>query len=222
MMNQITHYSTCLLTKEKAVIGMGVLDEYELADSTIKRLKKLYECPIYCKFDGTPNKLSVEGVDTYLREWMYGKEQAGRWTHDFFTIFLENYPDHNWLIKVDPDSLPILPLTRLPNTLFGGTIANTSRGECLYGGVFIIHRLLVKQIVEKRLLLGNKNYKYFFTNKTTGKVSKVSSQDAWITKALRDLKVEVDYLEELGISPSKTPPPVGDYAFIHPVYLEER
>lgn len=211
----------------KLVIGMGILDEYDLADDTLKRLQVLYDCPIFTRFDGTPNKLKNKLVDVYERSWMYGGDQAGRWTHDFFSIFLENYPTSEWLMKIDPDSLPVRKLTRLPNSNFGSVFRENKLrkdGKTIFGGVFIIHRSLVEQIVKQELLLGNGRLqmRYTFINKVTGDKNRISSQDAWITKALLNLKVDIDNMEELGIERSFNTPPKGDYAFIHPVYLKDR
>lgn len=194
------------------------LEEFDQIKDTVTRLKKIGYENIVARFDGRFNGkiasfLRSEKVNVkYTRNI---KQQIGRGanTQHYLGLFLDE-SDDEYLIKIDPDTLPCAKLNRYPDKQTLGANFNHTIGV-VYGGCLIFPRLVARQIHQSKLLLKDsyKKDKWFYTNKRLNK--KIPCNDKILYDVVKRLNIKIDPMEDQ-ISCTGKVTSTRNQCFIHP------
>lgn len=149
------------------------------------------------------------------RRWKT-KHYGGMWTHRYIELVLKKYPDTEWYVKFDPDTVFTKALTiPVPEEykMFSSTTSPRSPVD-FYGGVTGIRKDFAQQLYDNKYLTNP-----IFTNcvyTTPRKGEKVAFQDLVITKILHSLNEKVFDHPEIHSRSKRPPNNPENYCIYHP------
>lgn len=194
------------------------LEDFEQVKDTVTCLKQIGYGNIVVRFDGRFNSkiakfLRNEKVTVKYTHNIKQQVGGGANTQHYLGLFL-NESDDEYLIKIDPDTLPCAKLRVYPNKQMLGANFNHTIGV-VYGGCLVFSRLVARQIHQSKLLLEDnyKKDKWFYTNKRLDK--KIPCNDKIIYDVVKRLNIEIDPMEEQ-INCTGKITYVKNQCFIHP------
>lgn len=164
-----------------------------LIQDTISRLLFIGYDNIQARLDGVfridvVNYLSKNGVDVYVTKNLKQIVGKGANTNWYLTNFVKD-SSVDYLIKIDPDTLPIRKLNYLPQVNMLGTNISTKR-ITIFGGCIVFSKFVATKIVQSELLLEDKFLDYTYYSKKLQK--NVASQDMIIYEICNCLNIKYD------------------------------
>lgn len=144
------------LNNEYLVYFSVYQDDESLVKRTVIRLQDIGYDEIIVRFDGEYNLplitwLFDKGVYVHSTARLKRKGKGGLVTHTYLGLFLGHKNKRKWLIKIDPDTLPLKALVRNPRTNVACNV-HPERPH-IYGGCIVMHRDLTRRIYETNALL---------------------------------------------------------------------
>ena len=165
----------------------------------VRKLKSLNYKNIVCYFDGLhSSKLGIwlhqNKVDYYFNTYrLKARNQGGLITQNYLVRFALSLCNCDYLIKIDPDTIPQKYLDAFPATV--GCNYNSEKRH-IYGGCVVWSRSTAKTVVSSGYLLDPKycNSKYNYYNHRLKE--KVACQDLIIYDVLERLEIPIEAMKE--------------------------
>lgn len=164
-----------------------------LIKDTVLRLLDIGYNNIQARLDGVIRVdvidfLVKHGIDTYISDNLKQNKNNGALTHWYLTNFIQD-DSVDYLIKIDPDTLPLRKLNYLPKINMLGTNISTKR-ETIFGGCIIFSKFVAKKIIGSDKLLHT--YRTYYNNKLH---KHIASQDMIIYVTCNKLGIKYNTMK---------------------------
>lgn len=165
----------------------------------VRKLRLLGYKDITCYFDGVNQHLLTEWLKQNKVDYVFNnyrlkaKNQGGLITQNYLVRFALSPCNCDYLIKIDPDTIPQKYLDAFPKTI--GCNYNSEKRH-IYGGCVVWSRSTAKTVVTSGYLLNPKycNSKYNYYNHRLKE--KVACQDLIIYDVLERLKIPIEAMKK--------------------------
>lgn len=197
----------------------NVFFDFALAQDTLTRVRHQYpNSKILVRLDGSDSEefkyfCRTINAEIFKEKNLYQEGNGGAITQRSFELMLHYHADY--YIKIETDTIPINPLNfsllsnnKITVNFFSDRPSIKNHYTCIYGGVVIHPKKLIKEIFESNLLLDEKYLGFSYFNRTWQK--KMACQDRIIADVFKQLKIQCDAREDLifsraiPVTPTKT------------------